>query len=196
MSSAIRITGKMSRDEYEAWEPSQSESHEYSAGEVFSQAGGSRNHSLIGTNMLGEIRQALKWKPCQSHGSEMRVDIVASDYQAYPHVSVVCPPVEGKSEYVISNPVLLVEVLSPSTADFDRGTKYGLYRQIPSLKEYIVLWQDQPRAEQHVRTEDGLWILKEIAGISNVIQLASLGVGIAMVDIYGKVVFPLNEKSN
>ena len=194
MSSAIRITGKMTREEYELWERSQPERHEYSAGEVFSQAGGTRNHSLIGTNMLGEIRQALKGKPCQAHGSDMRVDIQASDYQAYPDVSVVCPPVEGKSEYVISNPVLLVEVLTPSTADFDRGTKYGLYRQIQSLKEYLVLWQDQARAEQHVRTEDGLWVLREIEGIAQVIQLASLGAEIAMADIYDKVVFAATEE--
>ena len=98
MSSAIRTTERMTREEYELREHSQSERHEYWAGEVFSKAGGSRNHSLIGTNMLGEVRQALKGKPGQAHGSDMRVDIEAADYQAHPDVSIVCPLVEGKSK--------------------------------------------------------------------------------------------------
>jgi Uma2 family endonuclease len=190
MSSAIRLTKKMTLEEYEVWEREQTERHEYWGGEVFSQAGGSRSHSLIGANILCEVSQILRGNPCLALGSGMRVDIEAAGYQAYPDVSVVCLPVEGKSTDVISNPVLVVEVLSPSTADFDRGTKFGHYRKIPSLKEYLVLWQDQPRAEQHVRTEDGLWLLREIVGIDQSIQLASIGAAIAMADIYDKVVFP------
>ena len=186
---------KMTLEEYEVWEREQTERHEYWGGEVFSQAGGTRAHSLIGANILGEVSQILKGNPCQAHGSDMRVDIEAAGYQAYPDVSVVCPPVEGKSTDVISNPVLVVEVLSPSTADFDRGTKFGHYRKIPSLKEYMVLWQDQPRAEQHVRTEDGLWLLREIVGVDQSIQLASIGAAIAMADIYDKVVFPEIERT-
>jgi Uma2 family endonuclease len=181
---------KMTLEEYEVWEREQTERHEYWGGEVFSQAGGSRSHSLIGANILCEVSQILRGNPCLALGSGMRVDIEAAGYQAYPDVSVVCLPVEGKSTDVISNPVLVVEVLSPSTADFDRGTKFGHYRKIPSLKEYLVLWQDQPRAEQHVRTEDGLWLLREIVGIDQSIQLASIGAAIAMADIYDKVVFP------
>lgn len=195
MSSAIRLTKKMTLEEYEVWEREQTERHEYWGGEVFSQAGGSRVHSLIGANILREVSQILKGDRCQAHGSDMRIDIEAAGYQAYPDVCVVCPPVEGKSADVISNPVLVVEVLSPTTADFDRGTKFGHYRQIPSLKEYIVLWQDQARAEQHVRTGDGLWLLREIVGIDQSIHLASIGAAIAMADIYDKVVFPDIEKT-
>lgn len=189
MSSAEKLDRKMTAEEYAAWERVQTERHEFYAGEVFSQAGGTRRHSLIGANVLGEVRQMLKGGDCQAHGSDMRVHIEATSYQAYPDVSVVCPPVEGDSEEVISNPVLIVEILSPSTADFDRGGKFGHYRQIPSLKEYLVFWQDEAHVEQHTRTTDGLWLLREVVGIDQTLQLASLGQSLALPDVYDKVSF-------
>jgi Uma2 family endonuclease len=190
MSSAEKLSLRMSADEYALWERQQPDRHEYYAGEVFSQAGGTRRHSLIGANVLGEIRQLLKGGDCQAHGSDMRIRIQASGYQAYPDVSVVCPPVEGDSEEVISNPILVVEVLSPATADFDRGGKFGHYRQIPTLSEYLVFWQEEARVEQHTRTADGLWLLREVVGIDQTLQLASLGQPLAMRDVYAKVDFP------
>ena len=119
----------------------------------------------------------------------MRVHVAATGYYAYPVAAVVCPPVEGESEDVISNPVLLVEILSPSTADFDRGGKFGHYRQIPSLKEYLVVWQDGPRVEQHQKTADGLWLLREVVGIDQTLNLVSIERSVPLSEIYAKVSF-------
>ncbi len=94
---------------------------------------------------------------------------------------------------MISNPILPVEVLSPSTADFDRGGKFGHYRQIPSLKEYLVFWQDEARVEQHTRTPEGLWLLREVVGIDVVLQLASLNVTLALKEAFDKVDFRTQE---
>ncbi len=189
MGSAEKLDLKMTAAEYVLWERQQTKRHEFYAGEVFSQAGGTRRHSLVGTNVARVIGNMLKGQPCQVHGSGMRVDVVATGYQAYPDVSVVCPPVEGECDEVISNPILLVEVLSPSTADFDRGGKFGHYRQTPALREYLVFWQDSPRVEQHTLTQDGLWLLREVVGIDNSVQLASLGKPLALRDAYDKVKF-------
>jgi Uma2 family endonuclease len=179
---------KMSLAEYMQWEPLQTEKHEYWDGHVYSQAGGSRKHSLVGTNLLGEVRARLKGHPCEAHGSDLRIDIRATGYQAYPDLSVVCPPVEGDSVHVISNPVLIAEVLSPSTEDFDRGTKFGHYRTIASLQEYLVLWQDIAKLELHAKTPEGYWLLREISGIDQSVSLASLGgAKIALADIYDKI---------
>jgi len=82
-----------------------------------------------------------------------------------------------------------VEVLSPSTADFDRGGKFGHYRQIPSLKEYLVLWQDEARAEHHSRTDEGLWLLREVIGIDKSLQLKCLTRPLELRDVYDKVEF-------
>jgi Uma2 family endonuclease len=180
----------MSIVEYRQWELQQKERHEYWQGNVYSQAGGTRKHSLIGANFLGEIRQILKGQPCEVHGSDMRVYIRATGYQAYPDVSVVCPPIEADDEHEINNPVLVAEVLSPSTQDFDRGTKFGHYRTLDSLHEYLVLWQDQAKIEQHTRTVEGFWLLREIEGLEKSIALASLnGATIRLADIYDKIDF-------
>jgi len=189
MSSAERLTHRMTADEYAVWEREQTERHEFFDGEVYSQAGGTRRHSRIGTNVARVIGNMLVGKDCEAHGGDMRVHIKATGYQAYPDVSVVCPPIEGDSAEVISNPVLLVEVLSPSTADFDRGGKFGHYRQIPSLLEYLVFWQDEARVEQHTKTAEGLWLLREVIGIEQTLQLASLGQSLALRDAYDKVEF-------
>lgn len=189
MNSAARPLPNMTEAEYINWERLQTVRHEFWRGEIFSQAGGTRRHSLVGSNTLGEVRQLLKGYACQAHGSDMRVHIEATGYHAYPDVSVVCPPVEGDADDEITNPVLVVEVLSPSTADFDRGGKFGHYRQIHSLKEYLVLWQDEARAEHHTRTDEGLWLLREVIGIDKSLQLKCLNQPLELRDVYDKVEF-------
>jgi Uma2 family endonuclease len=191
MSTAEKQT-TMTLAEYIAWEPLQAEKHEYWNGQVYSQAGGTRHHSLVAANLIGEVRAILKGHPSQAHGSDMRVHILATGYQAYPDLSVVCPPIEGDSDQVISNPILLAEVLSTSTEDFDRGTKFAHYRTIPKLKEYLVVWQDRPRIEQHTKTPDACWLMREIVGIESSISLQSLdGARVKLADIYDKVDFPV-----
>ncbi len=189
MSAAEKLNSKMTAEEYIAWERTQAERHEYFAGEVFSQAGGTRRHSLIGGNVLRAIGNFLDDHDCEAHGSDMRIHVEATGYYAYPDVSVVCPPVQGNSEDIITNPILIVEVLSPSTADFDRGTKFNHYRQISSLQEYIICWQEEARVEQHSRTSDGLWLLRDTSGIDQSIQLASIGHLLPLRTVYKKVKF-------
>lgn len=189
MSAAEKLNRKMTVEEYLAWERTQLERHEYFDGEVFSQAGGTRRHSLIGSNVLRAIGNFLEDQDCEAHGSDMRVHVEATGYFAYPDVSVVCAPIQGTSDDVITNPVLIVEVLSPSTADFDRGTKFNHYRQIPSLREYIILWQEEARAEQHTRTSDGLWLLRDTSGIDQSLQLVSIGQPLPLSTVYKKVKF-------
>ncbi|MEZ6136768.1 MAG: Uma2 family endonuclease [Pirellulaceae bacterium] len=189
MSSVEKLDLKMTAEEYAVWEREQTERHEFYAGEVFSRAGGTRRHSLIGTNVARFIGNLLKGQACQVHGSDMRVLIEATGYQAYPDVSVVCPPFDDAVADVISNPILLVEVLSPATAEFDRGGKFGHYRQIPALQEYLVFWQDDARVEQHTRTAHGLWLLRDVVGLEQTLQLASLNQPLALRDAYDKVEF-------
>lgn len=189
MSAAEKLNSKMTVQEYLAWERTQTERHEYFAGEVFSQAGGTRRHSLIGANVLRAIGNFLEDRECEAHGSDMRVLIEATGYHAYPDVSVACSPIQGGADDVLTNPILIVEVLSPSTADLDRGTKFNHYRQIPSLLEYLVFWQDEARAEQHTRTSEGLWLLRDISGVDQMIQLSSIGLLLPLGTAYKKVSF-------
>lgn len=188
MSTALRKSG-FTPEEYLAWERQQTVRHEYYAGEVFSQAGGTRRHSLIGMNLAREVSSLLRGHPCEAHGSDMRIHVEATGYYAYPDLSVVCPPIEGGADDVISNPVLIAEVLSPSTADFDRGGKFGHYRRIPSMKEYLIFLQDEPRVEQHTRTGEGHWLLREIVGLDATIEIETLQKALALKAVYEKVTF-------
>jgi len=189
MSSVSQSETKMTAAEYLEWERNQVERHEFLDGEVFLQAGGTRRHSLIGVNVAGELRAALHGHDCEVHGSDMRICVEATGLYAYPDVSVASPPFEGESDDAINNPTVIGEVLSPSTADYDRGGKFGHYRQIPSLKEYLVIYQDQARIEQHQRTDDNLWLLREISGIDQVLQLTSLGIELPLSALYEKIDF-------
>jgi Uma2 family endonuclease len=139
--STAKSNPKMTAAEYLDWERQQVERHEFYDGEVFSQSGGTRRHSRIGANSIRSIGNLIAGNDCEVHGSDMRIHIEATGSYVYPDVSVVCPPIEGDADDTISNPVLVVEVLSPSTEDFDRGTKFGYYRQIPTLKDYLVISQ-------------------------------------------------------
>ncbi|MCL4108160.1 UNVERIFIED_CONTAM: hypothetical protein GTU68_066083 [Idotea baltica] len=179
----------MTAAEYLEWERRQDQKHEFLDGEVFLQAGGTRRHSLISSNISGELRTRLKNVDCESLNSDMRVLVEATGLHAYPDASVVCPPIEGDSDDVITNPVLIAEVLSPSKADFDRGGKFGHYRQIPSLRDYLVIYQDTARVEHHRRTVDNDWLLHEVFGTEHVLELPSLKISLPLTEIYAKVDF-------
>ncbi len=187
MSSAPKSETRMTAAEYLVWERQQTERHDFLDGEVFLQAGGTRRHALIAMNIGAEIRNGLRGGDCEVLGSDMRVFVEATGVYTYPDVSVVCPPVEGDSDDVITNPRVIIEVLSPSTADYDRGGKFGHYRQLPSLQEYIVLWQEEARAEHHQRTAEGGWLLHDVVGIDAQFDLTSLNLAVAFADVYDKV---------
>jgi len=189
MSSARQLDKRMTAAEYLEWERQQTERHEFVNGEVFLQAGGTRRHSLIASNVIRALGNYVDAGECQVHGSDLRVNVKTTGMYAYPDVSVVCPPIEGESDDVISNPVLLAEILSPSTADYDRGGKFGHYRQIPSLREYLVIWQSEARVEQHQRTAEGHWLLHDVVGIDATLELKSLNLQLPLAEVYDKVTF-------
>jgi Uma2 family endonuclease len=187
--STAKSNPKMTAAEYLDWERQQVERHEFYDGEVFSQSGGTRRHSHIGANSIRSIGNLLEGHDCVVHGSGMRIHIEATGTYVYPDVSVVCPPIEGEGDDVISNPVLVVEVLSPSTEDFDRGTKFGYYRQIPTLKDYLVISQDRARVEHHFRNDGELWSLRDVEGLDETLKLASIQMDLTLAEIYAKVEF-------
>ncbi|MFK7820614.1 MAG: Uma2 family endonuclease [Planctomycetaceae bacterium] len=189
MSTAPKKKLRMTAAEYLEWERKQDTRHEFHNGEAFAMAGGTRRHALIGANLVAELRSQLKGGDCESLGSDMQVYVERTGLYTYPDASVVCPPIEGDSDYLVSNPVLIGEVLSPSTADYDRGTKFAHYRKIASLTDFLVLYQEEPRVEHHSRTTDGNWLLREVAGLGEGIEIGRLGINLRLAEIYAKVQF-------
>ncbi len=182
---------RVSPEEYVALERRAECKSEFYNGEVFAMAGASREHNLIVTNLAGELGQQLKDKPCEVYSSEMRTRIPNGPY-VYPDVVVVCsePQFEDKGLDTLTNPLVVIEVLSDSTADFDRGTKFRYYRQIESLREYIVVDQAEPFVERHSRGAGDVWQLEESVGLSATLKLESPDCTLSLSDIYLKVAFP------
>lgn len=188
MSASSIAKTSWTSEEYLAWERLQSDKHEFHDGEVFDMAGATFDHDKIVINIGAELRAALRQKPCDVCASDLRVKVSATGLYTYPDVSVVCgrPVFEDDVLDTLLNPILLVEVLSGSTEDYDRGTKFKNYRTIPSFQEYLLVATDKVLVETYTRREDGSWVLREHRSGERV-KLVSVGVELSVDELYLKV---------
>ncbi len=159
MSSAP--IARMSHAEYLAFEASSEVRHEYLNGEIFAMSGGSPQHAALAMAIGAALGNALRDRPCRVLSSDARVRAKATGLSTYADVTVVCARMETDPDdpHGITNPVLVVEVLSPTTEAYDRGAKAAHYRRIPSLREYVLMSQDEPLIEVYRRNERGNWEL-------------------------------------
>jgi Uma2 family endonuclease len=176
--------------EYLAWERAQPEKHAYYRGEIFGMAGASEAHNLIVTNVVALLWNGLRGRPCRTYPSDMRVKIPATGLYTYPDASVVCGPsdFEDGEHDTLLNPKLLVEVLSPSTEAYDRGKKLAHYRTIDSLREVLLIAQDEALVDHYVRQSDGAWLLRSMPA-GKAVELSSIGCSLAVDDLYLNVTF-------
>jgi Uma2 family endonuclease len=165
---------------------------EYYDGETFAMAGGSKEHSLIATNAATELNLQLRERPCEVYNSDMRVQVAEAGPYTYPDVTVVCGEAQFADAEVdtLLNPTLIVEVLSPTTEDWDRGGKFERYQRIAALQGYVVIAQDRPRVEHYARQAEGQWLLTVTTGLDGVVSLPSIGCELALREVYRKVPFP------
>ncbi len=162
---------------------------EYFSGQIFAMAGGTPEHSAIGTNIAGELRSRLRGKPCQVYNSDLRVTVMQSGLKTYPDVTVVCGeqyfhPLDQNS---LINPTVIIEVLSGSTESYDRGAKWTLYQSLDSLQEYVLVSVSTPRVERFTRQDNGLWLYESIGGLDGEIRLASLDIVLPLAEVYERV---------
>jgi Uma2 family endonuclease len=182
--------------EYLALERRAETKSEYLRGEMFAMAGASRQHNLIATNVAAEFRQQLRERPCEVYQADMRVKISSTGLYTYPDVTVVCgePQFEDAEVDTLLNPTVLVEVLSSSTADYDRGGKATHYRSLPSLEEYVLISQDQALIEHYARQGPDQWLLTEKHSLDDTLVLASINCRLPLAEIYLKVRFPAADE--
>ena len=158
-------------EEYLARERKALNKSEYRDGRIYAMPGASRAHNLITANTLVEIHPQLRDRTCEVYPSDMRVKVSSTGTYTYPDVVVVCdePRFEDGHFDTLLNPTVLIEVLSPSTAAYDRGEKFRRYQYLDSLCEYILISQDRIRVEHYLRQEDG-WGLTEFRSLTDVFQ--------------------------
>lgn len=161
---------------------------EYFDGVIYAMAGGSERHNLIAANVIIALGVQLRDRPCRVYPSDMKVRMPNSRRFFYPDVSVICGETRFADDEkdVVLNPVLVVEVLSESTEAFDRGKKFSSYQQIESLREYLLVAQDEFVVEHYLRREDG-WLYTKAAGLDASLVLPALDCQVVLGDIYNKV---------
>lgn len=176
-------------DEYLAWEEDALYKSEYVDGEIRAMSGGTDDHATIPMNVGAELRAALRGRGCRVMSSDMKVGAAGALY--YPDVTVVCGPslYHGRGRSVITNPVLVVEVLSPGTEDKDRGEKFLRYQQVETLLSYLLVSQDAPRVEQFSRGDGGHWDYTAVFGLESFLNIPALSVTLALADIYDQIDF-------
>jgi Uma2 family endonuclease len=179
--------------EYYALERQAEYKSDYYKGEIFNMSGGTANHSLITANIAGEVRNRLKGKPCRAYESNLRLAILATGLRCYPDVSVYCGPLqfdpEDNTGETATNPTVLFEVLSKSTEGYDRGLKAENYRQIASLRAYVLVSQRGPHVEVFERQANGHWLLGDANGLDAVLTLPAIGIDLPLAEIYDGVEF-------
>jgi Uma2 family endonuclease len=162
---------------------------EYLAGAMYAMAGGSRTHSRLVENVSGQLYLQLRGRECEAASTDLRLYVPKYHLITYPDVFVTCGPdqyLDNRRDTLI-DATLIVEVLSPSTANYDRSEKFISYRALPSFREYLLLSQEKIAAEHHVRQPDGAWLMREYSLPSDEIRLSSIGCRLRLEDVYERV---------
>ncbi|MBI1278315.1 MAG: Uma2 family endonuclease [Anaerolineaceae bacterium] len=187
---------KWTVEEYLDFERQSEEKHEYYAGEIFAMSGASRRHNLIVINTGTTLNAQVAQRACEVYPSDMRVKVNKIKY-TYPDVTVVCgePRFEDGKFDTLLNPTIIIEVLSPSTEDYDRGTKFKHYMSITSLKEYVLIAQDEIRLDHYTRQSIGDWHISVSNSVETTVSLPSIDCTLLLSDIYRKVTFEADDTS-
>jgi Uma2 family endonuclease len=173
-------------DDYLSWEPSQLDRHEYLDGEVFAMAGAEDRHVTVAMNIAFALRQHLSGSACRTYMSDMRLHVAAANSYFYPDVMVTCHALDLASPMVKTAPKLLIEVLSPSTAAYDRGQKFSYYRSLDSLEEYVLIDPNTRCTDCYQKNTDGLWVLHPFA-MGESVALTSVSLVLSATQLFADV---------
>jgi len=190
---------KFTEEEYLKMERASDEKHEYYKGEIFrmhghgdllAMSGAGDNHNEIFSSLFRELSAQLKGKNCRPYGPDMRMHIPENTLYTYPDISIYCKrPVDGSDDDVATNPTVIIEILSPSTRNYDMGGKFDLYRDISTLKEYILVDTQSVRVYAFRINEGGHWELEEYKSVQDKLLIKAIQISISITDIYEAVIF-------
>ncbi|HEX7847967.1 MAG TPA: Uma2 family endonuclease [Chitinophagaceae bacterium] len=180
---------KFTIEEYLEWENAADEKHEYYKGEIFAMSGAKGAHNEISSNLMTSLGSKLKGKNCKPYGSDLRVHITTNTLFTYPDISIICgEKISLKNDdYNFLNPAVIIEILSPSTKNYDRGEKFMLYRDIPTLKEYILIDSESMHIEIFRLNETNHWELEEYNSKEEAVLIKTIGEKLSVAEIYDGV---------
>lgn len=177
---------KFSAEDYLAWEATQTEKHEFVGGEAFAMAGASDAHVTATGNLFVALRAHLRGTPCRTYIADMKLHVSAADAYFYPDVFVTCSAADALRPQDKAEPVLVAEVLSPTTAAYDRGAKFAAYRSLPSLQEYVLIDPESPGVEVYRRDASNHWVLYPY-GPQDAAEFTSVGLTLPVAQVFEDV---------
>lgn len=190
MAVALRHR-RFSPEEYLTLERAAEYKSEYLNGEIFAMAGGSPDHNTISYNLNGITHRQLIGGPCRGYTSDMKVRSTPEGLYSYPDLTIVCgePRFHDKYGDVLLNPTAIFEVLSPGTESFDRGEKWAHYQTIESLRDYVMISQDEPQIQHYAKQPDGRWMLSTTSCLDNSIRIVSIECDVVLSEVYDRIEF-------
>jgi Uma2 family endonuclease len=188
-------TCELTPEEYLRVERQAETKSEYWHGQVYALAGASEEHNLIVANLVMVLGPQFKGRPCKVYANDMRVKVRATGLYTYPDVIVVCGKAafEDRRRDTLLNPTVIIEVLSPSTEAYDRGTKFEHYRDLESLSDYLLVAQESPTIEHFERLPENKWLLSTYKGLDAVAPIVYAACDLPLREVYDKVEWPDQE---
>ena len=188
----VKSVPRLTPEEYLESERESVERREFLDGRIYAMAGESLSHSRICTNLSGEVRSSLRGKPCEPLSPNMKVRTSSASLFAYPDLTIVCgdPQFHDRKKDVLTNPRVIFEVSSPSTATYDRTTKFQKYSMgNETLTDYILVSQDRPFVEHFRRQSDGNWLYRSLSELSDIVEIVDIDCILRLEEIYERVEF-------
>ena len=190
----VKTATVFTSEDYLTFEREADARHEFVDGEIYEMAGESLSHSRVCVNLSGEVRSKLKGKSCEALSPNMKVRTTNASLFSYPDLTIVCgePQFHDLKRDVLTNPQVIFEVLSPSTAEYDRTTKFQKYRMgNETLTDYILVSQDKPFVEHFIKQPDGNWIYKSYGAIEDVLSIETVECALSLREIYDRIEFEI-----
>lgn len=183
---------KVTEEEYLALDRAAEMRSEFFNGEMFAMSGGTMRHSALQANIISELHNALRGTGCREFTSDFRVRVSPGRMYAYPDVTVVCgtPLLADEHQDILLNPAIILEVLSPSTEQYDRGVKFRYYRGIESLTDYILVDQNQVRVEQYTRGDANTWTLHDYQRLGEELIINTINIRLPLIRVYEGIEIP------
>jgi Uma2 family endonuclease len=171
---------------------------EYISGQIYAMSGASIPHNIITANVIGSLYAQLRGKPYRVYPGDLRVKVPATDLYTYPDVVVICgrPELDERDPMTVTNPSVIVEVLSPSTEAYDRGAKFAHYRRLDTLTDYLLISQDKMQSEHYSKWSDKQWLLRISESGTDRVEISSIGCDLLLSDLYEDVDWSTTELEN
>ncbi|MFD2717972.1 Uma2 family endonuclease [Hymenobacter monticola] len=179
-------------EEYLAMEEKSEVRHEFFEGEIFAMAGADISHNLIGVNLVSAFKQSLRGKSCRALMEGVQLAVQEGRHYTYPDVMITCDAADQQAKRIVKAPVLLIEILSPSTSEYDRGRKFNQYKQLPSLQHYLLVSQTSWLVEWYRREPGNIWSFTPLVEAEDALFIPDLNINLTVAEIYeGTDVAPL-----